>query len=120
MTQTNCEGCGVPNKTSVLRLFGWWTMPTLEATAWALNGHFADVLPGMRRESNGAVIEAVPGNQFIALPWNHVKTSITACFTNWGQHRWVYIRLSVFGGKALCQWCRFQSDGRFQRRGRAA
>jgi hypothetical protein len=116
LTAENCNGCGAPNRRTVLRQYGWWTLPTLEATVWALNGRFADVLPGMKRESNGAIIEAVPGWQFIALPWHHVGVVTTACFHNDGKRRWVSIRLSAYDGRWLCDWCRFHTDPRFSRK----
>ena len=117
--RSNCDGCGAPNRTVVLRQYGWWTLPTLEATVWALNGRFTDVLPGMRRESSGAVITAVHGRQFIDLPWRVAGKDgpvfITACFPNVGAHRWVTICLSLFAERLLCQWCRFHNDPRFSR-----
>jgi hypothetical protein len=114
---SSCESCGAPNHACVLRQYGWWTLPTLEATVWAMNGRFTDVLPEMSRESNGAVITAVPGKQFIALPWRHAGSGkVNAyCFPNTGEHRWVSIQLSLYGGRFLCQWCRFRTDPRFHR-----
>lgn len=110
-----CERCGVPNHTSVLRQFGWWTESTLAATIWASNGPYME----------------------IGLPWKHcgVKEGIR-CFPNTGQRRWVYIVLTIShlnhdptdnrddNLAALCQWCHLKHDVRFHhanaRRTRAA
>lgn len=130
-----CERCGAPNHKTVLRQFGWWTPATLEATVWAKSGRF--VHPPGRVESNGAVIETVKGLQFIYLPWRCQKTERRCCcFPNTGQHRWVYIVLTIahlnhVAGddrdenlQALCQWCHLHHDVRFHhanaRRTRAA
>jgi hypothetical protein len=119
-----CDSCAAPNGKTVLRQYGWWTDVSLEATVWALNGRFS-YEPGTRRESNGALIETIPECQFIHLPWRHASEDgkpfeHRACFPNTRQHRWVTIRLTLYEGRSLCQWCRFKADPRFSRHTEAA
>ena len=118
MSET-CNRCGAPNHKTVLRQYGWWTEVTLPASVWATNGRLT-YEPGTRQEKDGAVIETIPGRQFISLPWKSASETSGAiqhlsCFPNTGQHRFVYIVLGVFKSERLCQWCRFHSDPRFKR-----
>jgi len=137
-----CERCGVPNRTTVLRQYGWWTEATLPATVWAYRGRFNDITE--RREQDGAIIENLHGDhgfQFIVLPWkvadrNGRPVEYQHCFPITGEHRWVHIILTIahldhnphhnddLNLQALCQWCHLKHDVRFHhanaRRTRAA
>lgn len=122
MMAEKCEGCGAPNRKTVLRQYGWWTEITLPATVWATNGRFK-YEPGTGIAMDGAFVETTESMQFIHLPWRHARQEkkgagviwTRSCFPNMSQHRYVTIILTVFEDQKLCQWCRFNKDSRFRR-----
>lgn len=134
--QNKCERCGVPNHKTVLRQYGWWTLSTIASTVWAQNGRFRKnnfVIFDASRGCEVAVIESISGRQFIKLPWAACSDvtgkpfETMACFPNSGEHRWVYIVLTIAhlnhqpadnrdeNLAALCQWCHLKHDVRFHR-----
>jgi 5-methylcytosine-specific restriction endonuclease McrA len=103
-----CERCAAPDRTTVLRLYGWWTPSGLEATVAQQGG-------------------CINGTDLIVLPWRHAGQAATeACFPSVKyEGRWVRIVLTVAhlnhdprdnrdeNLQALCQWCHLHHDVRF-------
>jgi hypothetical protein len=101
-----CEECGVPNRTTVLRAYGWWTPAILPATVFMLGG-------------------TLYGHSLFELLWKCAGTTgIAEVRTGFIREscRWVHIVLSVAhlnqipgddrdeNLKALCQWCHLRND----------
>lgn len=102
-----CERCFAPNRTTVVRQYGWWTPFTLPAAAYNM----------------GWSIDGVHGYK-LALPWRHegVTGVRHACF-GWGPaSRVVRVILTLAhldhdptnndpaNLAALCQWCHLHQD----------
>lgn len=108
-----CERCGAPNRTEVLRVFGWWTPPGLKAhLVW----------------SNGTI----NGEWIIPLTWRvagpkgivYHRAYFPSARREYSGH-WVSIVLTVAHLNhnpadnrdenllALCQYCHLTNDSRF-------
>jgi hypothetical protein len=113
-----CESCLVPNHKAVLRMFGWWTPASVEASVLSQGGW-------------------INGSRIIRLPWTHasetpgVPIRIDAAFPRTTTTHWVGIVLTVahlnhVSGddrddnlKALCQWCHLHYDRLHHKRTRS-
>lgn len=101
-----CESCAVPNRTTVLRAYGWWTPATLPATVFKMGG-------------------TLYGVSLFELLWTHATedapTQHRTGFVRESCH-WVGIVLTIAhlnhvpgddrdeNLKALCQWCHLHYD----------
>ncbi len=99
-----CEQCGVPDRQTVLRTFGWWTPATLEATVFMLRG-------------------SIKGRAITELVWHHegVEPKLHGFPLGKTMH-WVSIVLTIAhlnhtpgddrdeNLRALCQHCHLHLD----------
>lgn len=99
-----CEQCGVLDRKTALRAFGWWTEASLEATVWMFGG-------------------SIDGRDVSQLPWHsphNGRVQVSGFIRE--SCRWVGIVLTcahldhVAGHdtddnlKLLCQWCHLHYD----------